>query len=67
MLPPEKGGPYGLRPYLQIHRGMPQWLLPLLQWFWNHRPFQRGQRAGQSPLALAGVAEGLTLAEALEQ
>jgi hypothetical protein len=56
-----------LRPYLQIHRGMPRWLLPLLQWFWNHHPFQRGKRAGQSPLELAGVGEGLSLSEALER
>ncbi len=56
-----------LRPYLQIHRGMPGWLLPLLQWFWNHHPFQRGKRAGQSPIQLAGIGEALPLAEALEQ
>ena len=56
-----------LRPYLQIHRGMPRWLLSLLQWLWNHHPFQRGQRAGQSPIELAGAGEALTLAEALEQ
>ena len=45
-----------LRPYLTIHRGMPTWLLPLLQLFWNHHIFTRGKRAGQSPLQLAGVA-----------
>lgn len=56
-----------LRPYLQIHRGMPRWLLPLLQWLWNHHRFQRGKRAGQSPLELAGAGEALPLAEALEQ
>lgn len=56
-----------LRPYLQIHRGMPRWLLPLLQWFWNHHPFQRGKRAGRSPLELAGVGEAQPLAEALER
>ncbi len=42
-----------LRPYLQAHRGSPHWLLALLQLFWNHHPFQRGQRKGHSPLALA--------------
>jgi hypothetical protein len=42
-----------LRPYLQIHRGMPKWLLPLLQLFWNHHRFERGKRAGSSPLELA--------------
>ena len=56
-----------LRPYLQIHRGMPRWLLSLLQWCWNHHLFQRGKRAGQSPIELAGAGEALTLAEALEQ
>ncbi len=52
-----------LRPYLQIHRGMPQWLLPLLQLFWNHHPFERGKRAGSSPLELAGVPDAPTLKE----
>ncbi len=42
-----------LRPYLQLHRGRPDWLLALLQLVWNHHPFQRGKRKGQSPLALA--------------
>jgi hypothetical protein len=56
-----------LRPYLQIHRGMPGWLTPLLQWLWNHHPFQRGKRAGQSPLEWAGVDDVPPLAEALEQ
>jgi hypothetical protein len=56
-----------LRPYLQIHRGMPQWLLPLLQLFWNHHTFERGKRAGSSPLELAGVEEVPSLAEVLDQ
>jgi len=56
-----------LRPYLQIHRGMPQWLLPLLQLFWNHHPFKRGKRAGSNPLQLAGVQDAPSLAEALDQ
>lgn len=56
-----------LRPYLQIHRGMPNWLLPLLQLFWNHHTFQRGKRAGHTPLELAGVEDGPSLAEALDQ
>jgi len=56
-----------LRPYLQIHRGLPGWLAPLLQWLWNHHPFQRGKRAGQSPLEWAGIDAVPTLAEALEQ
>lgn len=56
-----------LRPYLQIHRGLPDWLTPLLQWFWNHHEFQRGKRAGHSPLALAGNDAAPPLAEALAQ
>ena len=56
-----------LRPHLQVHRGMPQWLLPLLQLFWNHHEFERGQRAGHSPLELAGVPDAPSLAEVLDQ
>ncbi len=56
-----------LRPYLQIHRGMPKWLLPLLQLFWNHHVFERGKRAGSSPLELAGVEDAPSLAEVLDQ
>lgn len=56
-----------LRPYLQIHRGMPKWLPPLLQLFWNHHPFERGKRAGHCPLELAGVKDVPSLAEALGQ
>jgi hypothetical protein len=56
-----------LRPYLQIHRGMPQWLLPLLQLFWNHHQFQRGKRAGSSPLQLAGVENAHSLADIWDQ
>jgi hypothetical protein len=46
-----------VRPYLQIHRGMPQWLAPLLQLFWNQHRFQRGKRAGSTPAELAGLSE----------
>lgn len=56
-----------LRPYLQIHRGMPKWLLPLLQLFWNHHEFERGQRAGSSPLKLAGVTDAPALRTVLDQ
>ena len=56
-----------LRPYLQIHRGMPRWLLPLLQLFWNHHRFERGKRAGSSPVELAGVKYAPALAEILGQ
>jgi hypothetical protein len=56
-----------LRPYLQIHRGMPTWLLPLLQLFWNHHTFERGKRAGSSPLELAGVDDAPSLAGVLDQ
>jgi transposase-like protein len=56
-----------LRPYLVIHRGMPEWLFPLLQLFWNHHTFQRGKRAGSSPVQLAGIDNALSLSEALHQ
>jgi len=52
-----------VRPYLQIHRGMPQWLAPLLQLFWNHHRFQRGKRAGSTPAELAGLSEQPSLAQ----
>ncbi len=55
-----------LRPYLSVHRGIPDWLLPLLQLFWNHRTFQRGQRQGQSPLQLAGVEHAPSWAQVLD-
>jgi hypothetical protein len=55
-----------LRPHLQLHRGMPSWLFPLLQLFWNHHRFQRGKRAGHSPLELAGVEEAPSLAEVID-
>ena len=50
-----------------MHRGAPQWRLPLLQLVWNHHRFSRGKRAGRTPLELAGVTDALTLAEALNQ
>ena len=56
-----------LRPYLQLHRGMPKWLLSLLQLFWNHHEFSRGKRAGSSPVQLAGVPDAPSLSEALDQ
>jgi hypothetical protein len=56
-----------LRPYLHIHRGMPQWLFPLLTLVWNHHTFQRGKRAGSCPLELAGVKDVYSLSEALNQ
>ena len=55
-----------LRPYLAIHRGMPDWLFPLLQLFWNHHVFPRGKRAGHSPLQLAGVENVPSLAGAFD-
>jgi hypothetical protein len=56
-----------LRPYLQIHRGVPKWLASLLQLFWNHHRFARGKRKGASPLELAGVKDAPSLAEVLDQ
>jgi len=55
-----------LRPYLHIHRGIPKWLLPLLQLFWNHHSFHRGKRAGSNPLQLAGVQDVPSLVEVLD-
>ena len=56
-----------LRPYLQVHRGMPDWLLPLLQLLWNHHPFQRGKRQGQSPMGLAGFEDAPALSELFDR
>jgi hypothetical protein len=50
-----------MRPHLQAHRGMPTWLLPMLQMVWNHHAFQRGKRKGKSPLGWANVPETLPL------
>lgn len=55
-----------LRPYLSVHRGMPDWLLPLLQLFWNHHSFSRGKRAGQSPLQWAGIDNAPGLADVFD-
>jgi hypothetical protein len=55
-----------LRPYLTIHRGMPDWLFPLLQLFWNHHVFSRGKRAGHSPLQLAGIENVSSLASVFD-
>lgn len=55
-----------LRPYLSIHRGMPDWLLPILQLFWNHHVFSRGKRAGHSPLQLAGINDAPSLANVFD-
>jgi hypothetical protein len=56
-----------LRPYLQVHRRIPDWLLPLLQLLWNHHPFQRGKRRGKSPMAWAGLEHVPTLAQLFDQ
>jgi hypothetical protein len=50
-----------LRPYFVMHRGIPEWLPPLLQYYWNHHEFQRGKRKGKSPLG-----EQLTWTESLD-
>jgi hypothetical protein len=49
-----------LRPYLQVHRGMPEWLLPLLQLVWNHNVL-RGKRDGKSSMMWAGFEQVPTL------
>jgi len=46
---------------------MPQWLFPLLTLLWNHHTFQRGKRAGKSPLELAGVDAVPALSDVLSQ
>lgn len=56
-----------LRPYLVIHRTLPKWLLPLAMLFWNHHEFQRGKRAGHSPVELASVADTPALSAVLRQ
>ena len=56
-----------LRPYLQVHRGMPGWLLPLLQLLWNHHPFQRGKRQGKSPMAWAGFEDAPSLSRLFDR
>lgn len=55
-----------VRPYLQIHRGMPQWLAPLLQLFWNQHRFQRGKRTGSTPAELADLSKLPTLVQLFE-
>ena len=56
-----------LRPFLELHRGMPDWLLALLQAFWNQHPFQRGKRQGYSPMALAQAGPVIPLNTWLDQ
>ena len=55
-----------LRPHLQAHRGMPDWLMPLLQLYWNHHTFQRGKRKGNNPLSLAGLDDVPTWSQVLD-
>jgi hypothetical protein len=45
---------------------MPNWLLPLLQLFWNHHLFRRGKRKGKSPVDWAGVEQARSLTEVLD-
>lgn len=52
-----------IRPYLQVHRGLPDWLAALLQLFWNHHRFQRGKRAGATPAELAGIPDAPSLSD----
>ena len=56
-----------LRPYLTIHRTLPDWLLPLAALFWNHHTFQRGKRVGHSPVELAGIDAAPSLQAVLRQ
>jgi hypothetical protein len=56
-----------LRPYFQAHRGIPEWLTPLLQLYWNHHTFQRGKRKGNTPLSLAGLDDISTWSQVLDR
>jgi hypothetical protein len=56
-----------VRPYLQVHRGMPDWLMPLLQLYWNHHTFQRGKRKGRTPLSLVGMEETSSWSQVLDR
>lgn len=56
-----------LRPHLVSHRGMPEWLMPLPQLYWNHHTFQRGKRQGATPLELAGTQDPLTWEQILKR
>lgn len=55
-----------LRPFLEIHRSLPDWLAALLQLFWNHHSFTRGKRTGYSPLAFANDIDVPSLSEAID-
>lgn len=55
-----------LRPYLELHRSLPDWLASLLQLFWNNHRFQRGKRAGHTPLELASDAPVLALSNIID-
>lgn len=55
-----------LRPYFQAHRGMPEWLTPLLQLYWNHHTFQRGKPKGKTPLSLAGIDDTASWSQVLD-
>ena len=56
-----------LRVYFQAHRGIPEWLTPLLQLYWNHHTFQRGKRKGKTPLSLAGIDETASWSQVLDR
>lgn len=55
-----------LRPHLDLHRSLPDWLAPLLQLFWNNHRFQRGKRAGRTPLEIASDAPLLPLSDVID-
>jgi len=55
-----------LRPFLELHRSLPDWLAPLLQLFWNNHRFQRGKRAGHTPLELASESPHLSLSKIID-
>jgi len=55
-----------LRPHLELHRSLPDWLASLLQLFWNNHRFQRGKWAGHTPLELAFDAPVLPLSDIID-
>ncbi|MCD6506124.1 hypothetical protein J7M22_05805, partial [Candidatus Poribacteria bacterium] len=56
-----------LRAHIVVHRGMPGWLAPLLQLYWNHHIFPRGKRRGRSPVQIAGCNEVMRWSEVLDR
>lgn len=41
-----------IRAHLNTYKSIPGWFCPLFSYYWNHRCFARGKRAGNSPIEL---------------